>query len=116
MNYLGEEGYLRLTQYLLDLKEKLTVGVNSIEGLRMWEVDVMPLHFHSEKAPTAAIYQGLMDKGWLMLGLVAPEAITICADPCMTNELADLLLADLREVTEGILAGGDAKAGDIRYG
>jgi glutamate/tyrosine decarboxylase-like PLP-dependent enzyme len=115
-NYLGQEGYLRLTQRLLDLKEKFTTGVNSIEGLHMWDVDVMPLHFQSEKAPTAAIYQGLMEKGWLMLGLVKPEAITIPIDPALSDEAADQLLADLREVTEKILAGGDAKKGDIRYG
>ena len=56
---------------MLELKQKLTTEVNAIEGLKMWEVDVMPMHFHSEKAPTSAVYQGLLDKGWLMLGLVA---------------------------------------------
>ncbi|MCF6195208.1 MAG: pyridoxal-dependent decarboxylase [Emcibacter sp.] len=114
-NYLGEEGYLRLARRLLDLKEKFTKGVNAIEGLRMWDVDVMPLHFHSEKAPTSAIYQGLFDKGWLMLGLVNPEAITIAADAALSDEDADLFLADLRQVTEAILAGGTAQKGDIRY-
>ncbi len=115
-NYLGEEGYLRLTRRLLELKEKFNDGVGSIEGLRMWDVDVFPLHFHSEKAPTSAVYQGLLDKGWLMLGLLEPEAITIPIDPALSDEAADMLLADLREVTEAILAGGNAKKGDIRYG
>jgi hypothetical protein len=73
------------------------------------------MHFHSEKAPTAAVYQGLLDKGWLMLGLVHPEAITLCVDPALSDEDVALFLADLREVTEKILAGGSAKKGDIRY-
>ena len=115
-SYLGEEGYLRLAQGLLDMKKKIVDGVSRIEGLRMWEVDVFPLHFHSEKAPTSAIYQGLLDKGWLMLGLVEPEAITIPIDPALSDEAADMLLADLKEVTDAILAGGDSKKGDIRYG
>ena len=115
-NYLGEEGYLRLTQRVLDLKEKLTAGVTAIEGLTMWDVDVMPMHFHSEKAPTAAIYQGMLDRGWLLLGLVEPEAITICTDPSLDDDTADEFLTDLREVTEGIIAGGDATEGQIRYG
>jgi glutamate/tyrosine decarboxylase-like PLP-dependent enzyme len=115
MNYLGEEGYLRLTRRLLDMKARLTREVNAIEGLRMWDVDVMPLHFHSEKAPTAAVYQGLLDKGWLMLGLANPPAITIALDPALTDEAADLLIKDLREVTEKLLAGGAGRAGDIRY-
>jgi glutamate/tyrosine decarboxylase-like PLP-dependent enzyme len=114
-NYLGEEGYLRLTRRVLELKKKFTEGVSAIEGLKVWQVDVMPMHFHSEKAPTSAVYQGLLDKGWLMLGLVAPEAITICVDPALSDADAALFLADLREVTEKILAGGDARKGDIRY-
>jgi glutamate/tyrosine decarboxylase-like PLP-dependent enzyme len=114
-NYLGEEGYLRLTRRVLELKQRLTAGVSAIEGLKVWQVDVMPMHFHSEKAPTAAVYQGLLDKGWLMLGLVAPEAITLCVDPALSDEDVALFLADLREVTEKILAGGAAKKGDIRY-
>lgn len=116
-NYLGEEGYLRLAQRVLDLKKKFTEGVNNIEGLRMWDVDVMPLHFNSEKAPTSAIYQGLTERGWLMLGLVNPEAITIAADPALSDDEADLLLADLKEITENLLSGGDdTNKGDIRYG
>ncbi|MCF8475243.1 MAG: aminotransferase class V-fold PLP-dependent enzyme [Emcibacter sp.] len=116
LNYLGEEGYLNLTRRVLKMKEKFTKAVNDIEGLVMWKVDVMPLHFHSSKAPTSAIYQGLLDKGWLMLGLVHPEAITLPIDPALTDEDADKLIADLREVTETILKGGKAKSGDIRYG
>ena len=114
-NYLGEEGYLRLTRRVLELKKTLTEGVSSIEGLKVWQVDVMPMHFHSEVAPTASVYQGLLDKGWLMLGLVSPEAITICVDPALSDENVALFLADLREVTEKIITGGDVKKGDIRY-
>lgn len=113
--YLGEEGYLRLTRRILELKKTFTDGVNAIEGLKTWDVDVMPMHFHSEKAPTSAVYQGLLDKGWLMLGLVEPEAITICVDPALSDGDAALFLADLREVTESILAGGETVKGDIRY-
>jgi sphinganine-1-phosphate aldolase len=115
MNYLGEEGYLRLTRQLLAMKKKLTDGVNAIEGLRMWDVDVMPLHFQSDKADTAAVYQGLLDKGWLMLGLANPPAITIALDPAFTDEAAELFLRDLRQVTEALIAKGGGKAGDIRY-
>ncbi|MEL7028152.1 MAG: aminotransferase class V-fold PLP-dependent enzyme [Pseudomonadota bacterium] len=116
MRYLGEEGYLRMTRRVLELKEKFSRGVDAIEGLKMWNIDVMPMHFHSEKAPTAAVYQGMTEKGWLLLGLVRPEAITICADPSWSDPEADQFLADLRDVTETLLAGGDGKEGRIRYG
>ncbi|HJN94738.1 MAG: aminotransferase class V-fold PLP-dependent enzyme [Gammaproteobacteria bacterium] len=114
-NYLGEEGYLRLARSVLELKHKLTLEVNAIEGLKMWDVDVMPMHFHSEKAPTSAVYQGLSDKGWLVLGLVEPEAITICVDAAFSEGGAQCFVDDLRDVTEGILAGTGSKTGNIRY-
>ena len=117
MSYLGEEGYLDLTRRLLEIKERFARGIADIEGLKMWDVDVMPLHFHSEKAATAAVFQGLTDRGWALLGLVHPEAITICADPSLSDADVDLFLKDLRAATEdAIAAGNDAKKGTIRYG
>ena len=104
-----------MTRRVLESKEKLVEGVGAIEGLKVWEIEVMPMHFHSEKSPTSAIYQGLLEKGWLMLGLVSPEAITICVDPALSDEDIALFLTDLRAVTEKILAGGDYQKGDIRY-
>jgi glutamate/tyrosine decarboxylase-like PLP-dependent enzyme len=116
MNYLGEEGYLRLTRRLLDLKQRLTEGVNAIEGLRMWDVDVMPLHFSSEGADTEAVYQGLVDRGWLMLGLVEPAAITIPVDPSLSDADVELFLSDLKAATQAAIAQGDAaERGQIRY-
>ena len=117
MKHLGEEGYLNLTRRLLDVHDQFERGVQAIEGLKMWERDVAPLHFHSEKAPTSAVYQGLAERGWLMLGLVEPEAITIPADPSLSDEDIALFLSDLRAATESALAqGADAVKGDIRYG
>jgi glutamate/tyrosine decarboxylase-like PLP-dependent enzyme len=116
MTYLGEEGYLRLTRRLLELKQRFTEGVNAIEGLRMWDVDVMPLHFSSEVADTEAVYQGLVDRGWLMLGLVEPAAITIPADPSLSDEDATLFLSDLKAATQAAIDQGDAAGrGQIRY-
>jgi len=115
MSYLGHAGYLRLARQLLEMKQRLTREVNAIEGLRMWEIDVMPMHFHWEKAETGAIYQGLLEKGWLMLGLVNPPALTIALDAAFTDADADLFIKDLREVTHKCLGGAGGKSGDIRY-
>jgi glutamate/tyrosine decarboxylase-like PLP-dependent enzyme len=116
MSYLGEEGYLRLTKRLLHLKERLRSELIRIEGLVVWDIDVMPMHFHSTVAPTSAIYHGLSEKGWIVLGLIHPEAITLAIDPAMSDETVDLFLADLRDVTEGLLSRGAGGTGQIRYG
>ena len=97
------------------MKELLTREINAIDGLRMWDVDVMPLHFHSEKAPTTSIYRKLSEKGWLMLGLVHPEALTIPLDPAFTENQAGQLITDIRDVTEDLIAHPEAAGGDIRY-
>ncbi|HVW69623.1 MAG TPA: aminotransferase class V-fold PLP-dependent enzyme [Steroidobacteraceae bacterium] len=115
MSYLGRAGYLRLTRGLLEMKRYLTHEINAIEGLRMWDVDVMPLHFDSHKAPTTAIYQGLIEKGWLMLGLANPPAITLPIDPDFSQQAAELFLGDLRSVTREALANAGAGKGGIRY-
>ena len=116
MTYLGEEGYLRLTRRLLDTKARVIRELSAIDGIKVWDVDVMPMHFHSEKVPTAAIYQGLSDKGWIMLGLVKPQAITLTIDPGLTDQALDLFFADLREVVDRISREAAPKTGDIRYG
>ncbi|MBS0612137.1 MAG: aspartate aminotransferase family protein [Proteobacteria bacterium] len=115
MSYLGREGYLRLARQLLVMKQRLVREVNAIEGLRMWDVDVMPLHFHSEHGDTGALYQGLLEKGWIMLGLHHPEAITITLDAAFGDAEADLFMKDLRDVAQACRAGKASKAGDIRY-
>lgn len=115
MNYLGEEGYLRLTRRLLDMKARLTREVNAIDGLRMWDVDVMPLQFQSDKVPTAAVYQGLVDKGWVMMGLQNPPAVTIALDPAFSDADSELFLKDLRDVNAALIASGASTSTGIRY-
>lgn len=116
MTYLGEEGYLRLTRRLLELKTRVTSELSSLGGIKVWDVDVMPIHFHSEKVPTAAVYQGLLEKGWLMLGLVNPPAITLPIDPGLTDEDLSRFIKDLREVIDSVNDQAAYKVGDIRYG
>ena len=115
MNYLGRSGYLQLARQLLAMKQRLTREINEIEGLRMWDVEVMPMHFHSEKADTGAIYQGLLEKGWLMLGLAHPQALTIALDAAFTDADADLFISDLRTVTHMCRGGSGGGGGNIRY-
>ena len=116
MTHLGEEGYLRLARRVLDVKTHISQAISAIDGLKPWTVDVMPLHFHSEKAPTAAVYQGLLDMGWMMLGLVQPPAITVPIDPALSDSAIETFLADLRSVAERVNRESRPKAGDIRYG
>lgn len=116
MTYLGKEGYLRLTRRLLDLKSRFIEGINANQGLRPWDIDVMPMHFSSDEAPLDVIYQGLTNRGWMMLGLIEPPAITICADPSWSDEDVELFLRDLAASTQDALTGKTTEGGQIRYG
>ena len=116
MTHLGEDGYLRLTRRLMDIQAHITRELRAIGGLRVWDVDVMPLHFSSDKPPTEAIYQGLQEKGWIMLGRLNPSAITLPIDPSLTDEDLERLLSDLRDIVDRLGHAAAPKAGDIRYG
>lgn len=116
LNYLGEEGYLRLARRVLELKARFTQGVNAIDGLFMRDADVMPLHFGSDGIALDLILQGLTDRGWMLLGLVHPQSITICVDPSWSDEDAELFLADLKSSVDDVRAGKISTGAQIRYG
>ena len=87
--------------------------------LRVTSVIVPPLepassHFQPHGRASLQLHVGaglLLDHD----ALIAPEAVTVCVDPALTDEAAGQFLKDLRDVTNDILAKGGT-SGQIRYG
>lgn len=115
MNYLGEEGYVKLAQQVMDTKKAMMEGINAIEGLKAWDNDLFPMAFESNKADLENIVGAMKQKGWFLLGCKEPPLVNLPIDPAVTDEVKETFLSELREVTEAILAGEALEKGDLAY-
>ena len=105
MNYLGEEGYLRIFADQRDIKQRLMTGIAEIEGL---EIIANPhaLHFFfsSELFDIFAVETGMAAKGWSATRAEQPNSIMLWVNMSHHNMVEDYL-ADLQTVVADVRAG-----------
>jgi sphinganine-1-phosphate aldolase len=105
MNYLGEEGYLRVFGAQRELKERLMAGVRAIDGL---EIVANPhaLHFFfaANGFDIFAVESGMAARGWSSTRAEEPESIMLWVN-MIHHDVIDDYLADLRAVTAEVCAG-----------
>jgi glutamate/tyrosine decarboxylase-like PLP-dependent enzyme len=96
MNFLGEDGYLRLATRLLDTAKKLRAGIDAIPELHVWgEPAATLLAFGSEQLDVMAVGDVMDDKGWHLDRQENPTALHMMISP-EHEKIADEFLADLR--------------------
>jgi len=105
MNYLGEEGYLRVFGAQRELKQRLMDGVVAIDGL---EIIAAPhaLHFFfaSRVFDIFSVESGMAAKGWLSTRSEQPNSIMLWVNMSHQDSIDDYL-ADLRGTVEDVRAG-----------
>tara|TARA_Y100000758_G_scaffold98223_1_gene67985 strand:- start:14 stop:1267 length:1254 start_codon:yes stop_codon:yes gene_type:complete len=105
MNYLGEEGYLRVFAGQRDIKQRLIKGIEKIEGL---EIIANPhaLHFFfdSKLFDIFAVETGMAAKGWSAVRAEQPNSIMLWINKSHQN-MVEEYLADLQAVVEDVCAG-----------
>ncbi|MDA0231319.1 MAG: aminotransferase class V-fold PLP-dependent enzyme [Proteobacteria bacterium] len=105
MNYLGEEGYLRVFAGQRDIKQQLMRGIEEIEGL---EIIASPhaLHFFfsSKLFDIFAVETGMAEKGWSAVRAEQPNSIMLWVNVSHQN-MVEEYLADLQIVVEEVRAG-----------
>ncbi len=105
MNYLGEEGFLRVFSAQHKLKQRLMGGVAAIDGL---EIIASPhaLHFFftSHAFDIFAIESGMAAKGWLSTRAEEPDSIMLWINMSHQDSIDDYL-ADLRSTVDDVRAG-----------
>ncbi len=118
LKYLGESGYLNMTRKLVANVEKLTHGINALEGLEVWPGDVpTPLSFSSEVAPIDLVMGGMTKRySWMMLGVDQPPRIVLPVDVAANDAVIEPYLADLGKVVDGVLSGKITDSVPLRYG
>ncbi len=108
MNYLGEEGYLRVFSAQLDIKRRLMAGIEEIDGL---EIVAQPhaLHFFfsARDFDIFAVETGMAEKGWAATRAEQPDSIMLWVN-MSHQDAAEDYLRDLRTVV------GDVRAGRIQ--
>jgi len=116
LKYLGESGYMRLANQVLDVKRKMIEGIRSIDGLWAWDNDLFPLCFGSKGEDLAAIEGGMSALGWVLFGNHEPPLINIPLDPATDDVVINTFLNELADVTRKVQRGELNVKGDLRYG
>jgi sphinganine-1-phosphate aldolase len=104
MHFIGDEGYLKIAQGLLDARRRLQQGIESIPGLRVLGPGEMSLiAFTSDAVNVFEIVDDMVARGWylqphLRVGDL-PQAVHLSINPSNVRWV-DALLADLADAVE----------------
>jgi glutamate/tyrosine decarboxylase-like PLP-dependent enzyme len=99
MNFLGEDGYLRLTDSLMKTTRKFLDGIGAIPGLRIMgepQTSVFAFTADSPDVDINRVADTLDEKGWFIRRRENASIHLVLTPP--HAEVADAFLADLRQV------------------
>ena len=117
LNYLGEDGYLRLVDETMSYIRRFQEGINAIEGLVVLGEPAMSLFaYTSTTLDIYAVATGMEDRGWIVSKDSSPfKAIHLMQSPGH-EPFVDAYLRDLEDVVELVAGGGIAARGpDATY-
>ena len=113
LNYLGEDGYLRLTKRTMETTRMLIDGINDIPGLQVrGEPDMSVVAYGSDEFDCYGIVDPMSARGWEVERLQRPPNLHLVVTEAHTAAAAPFL-ADLRECAAEAAAkgsGGDGSA------
>ncbi len=96
MQYLGEEGYIRLARQTMDATQRLIAGVRSTPGLRIWgEPEMTVVAVGSDDQDIFAVGDALTARGWHFDRQDGPPSLHLMASPRHALNV-DEFIADLR--------------------
>jgi len=99
LHAMGEDGYLRNTEVIMETRDRLVGGINAIQGLRVLgnpPVGVFAYAPTSKRVSCYAIADQMAAKGWHIDRQQLPPCIHLMLNPGHA-EIVDQYLRDLRE-------------------
>jgi glutamate/tyrosine decarboxylase-like PLP-dependent enzyme len=112
VNYLGEEGYVRLARVILDTTKRLRAGIDAIPGLHVLGDPAASLvAFGSDRYDVMAIGDVMEERGWLLDRQKDPDALHMMLTPNHAK-IVEPMLADLRFA---VANHGASKGVEARY-
>jgi glutamate/tyrosine decarboxylase-like PLP-dependent enzyme len=117
LNYLGEEGYLRLVDRTLSMVDRLVSELEAIPELYVvGKPDMSLVAYGSHTLDIVAVADGMQARGWFVYLERVPPSIHLMLSPGH-DAFIDRYLADLREVIEFVKGGQITRERDeIKYG
>jgi glutamate/tyrosine decarboxylase-like PLP-dependent enzyme len=117
MNYLGEDGYLRLTDRTMRFMRRLRDVIEAMPDLYVvGEPDMSLIAFGSNTLDIVAVGDGMQARGWFVYLERVPPSIHLMLSP-EHDRFLDRYLNDLREVIELVRAGEITRERDeLKYG
>jgi glutamate/tyrosine decarboxylase-like PLP-dependent enzyme len=110
MNYLGEEGYLRLADETMKVTQKLMEGINAIPGLKvMVKPDMSVFAFTSDRVNVYELGDLMESKGWNLDRLQMPPALHMIVTP-NHKKIIEPFIADLEASVKQLLGKGKGDA------
>ena len=110
---MGEDGYLRATESILESASQIRGGIDDIEGLHVLGKPLWVIAFGSEDADIYEVMARMAERGWSLNGLHHPPAVHIAVTLRHTQPgVVDRFLEDLSDAVEEARAhGGGATTG-----
>jgi sphinganine-1-phosphate aldolase len=113
MNFLGEDGYVRLTKQTIETARRLRAGFESV-GLKTIGdpvASVMAFGSDSDDLDPMAVGDQMDDKGWHLDRQHGPDALHMMVSPAHAS-IVDEFLADLRDA---VANAGASRGVEARY-
>lgn len=118
LNFLGEEGYVRLARQAMRNKERLVEGIAKIPGLKPWQTETVLAYYESvdPALPLQKIVGGLREIGWTSFGTPEPPLVQLVVDPFPEDgSTIDQYLRDLALVVDRVRSGASKAEGGLGY-
>ena len=111
LNYLGDEGYMRLARTTMETAQALMDGINAIPGLQVrGKPDMSVLAFGTDVMDVYALGGAMEARGWNLEFLQKPANLHMVVTPSH-KDAAEPFLTDLREAAEEVRSKKPAPSG-----
>lgn len=112
MNYLGEEGYLRVTERVIATRRAIEEGLKPLGLQALGRPELSILAYGSPRHDMAAIGRGLGARGWMVGHVRQPDGIHLMLNLTHEPVVAEYL-ADVAQAVEAAKDAGPGAAGVV---
>ena len=116
MNFLGAEGYTKIADMTMQIRQSLEAGLAQIDDIKVWgDPDLWALAFGSDTVDIKAVTYQMWEYGWFVVPNTQPPGIHFMATPVHATFVEEYLSVLKTAIAEVKKKGEGAKQIDARY-